>query len=96
MPDGPLTADLAESVVAAFHDEHRVLYGYDFRDDARQEVEWVNVRVTGVGPIRKPEAPAGRAGSWRRDRSDRQSVGPLRRLGRDRRLRPGRGSVPAM
>ena len=56
MPEGPLTADLAESVVAAFHDEHRVLYGYDFRDDARQEVEWVNVRVTGVGPIRKPEA----------------------------------------
>jgi N-methylhydantoinase A len=55
MPDGPLTAELAESVVAAFHDEHRVLYGYDFRDDARQEVEWVNVRVTGVGPIRKPE-----------------------------------------
>ena len=55
MPDGPLTADLAESVVAAFHDEHRVLYGYDFRDDARQEVEWVNLRVTGVGPIRKPE-----------------------------------------
>jgi N-methylhydantoinase A len=47
-------ADGAEQVVAAFHDEHRRLYGYDFRDDPRQEVEWVNVRVTGVGPIRKP------------------------------------------
>jgi N-methylhydantoinase A len=55
MPDGPLTPQLAETVVTAFHDEHRVLYGYDFRDDARQEVEWVNVRVTGIGPIRKPE-----------------------------------------
>jgi N-methylhydantoinase A len=42
-------------VVEAFHDEHRRLYGYDFRDDPRQEVEWVNLRVTGVGPIRKPE-----------------------------------------
>ena len=39
---------------SAFHDEHRALYGYDFRDDPRQEVEWVNLRVTGVGPIRKP------------------------------------------
>ena len=55
MPDGPLTPQLAETVVAAFHDEHRGLYGYDFRDDARQEVEWVNLRVTGIGPIRKPE-----------------------------------------
>ena len=27
------------------------LYGYDFRDDPRQQVEWVNLRVTGVGPI---------------------------------------------
>ena len=38
-----------------FHDEHRQLYGYDFRDDPRQQVEWVNLRVTGVGPITRPE-----------------------------------------
>jgi N-methylhydantoinase A len=50
-----VSAETAEQVVAAFHDEHRRLYGYDFRGDARQEVEWVNLRVTGVGPIRKPE-----------------------------------------
>jgi N-methylhydantoinase A len=55
LPDGGLTPELAETVVEAFHDEHRSLYGYDFRGDPRQEVEWVNVRVTGVGPIRKPE-----------------------------------------
>ena len=55
MPEGPMTQALAETVVSGFHDEHRRLYGYDFRDDARQEVEWVNVRVTGIGPIRKPE-----------------------------------------
>jgi N-methylhydantoinase A len=54
VPDGPVTADLAAQVADRFHDEHRALYGYDFRHDTRQEVEWVNLRVTGVGPIRKP------------------------------------------
>ncbi|MEP6667306.1 MAG: hydantoinase/oxoprolinase family protein [Nocardioidaceae bacterium] len=47
--EGPLTHVRAETVVTTFHDEHRRLYGYDFRDDNRQEVEWVNVRVTGIG-----------------------------------------------
>ncbi len=70
VPDGPVTAELLDAVADRFHDEHRALYGYDFRDRVRahhegrprQEVEWVNFRVTGVGPIRKPElqeAPAG-------------------------------------
>ena len=55
VPEGPVTAELFAAVAQTFHDEHKVLYGYDFRDDARQEVEWVNLRVTGIGPIRKPE-----------------------------------------
>ncbi len=55
VPDGPLTDEVLATVAARFHDEHKVLYDYDFRDDSRQEVEWVNLRVTGVGPIRKPE-----------------------------------------
>ena len=63
VPDGPVSEDLFASVAASFHDEHRVLYGYDFRDDPRQEVEWVNLRVTGVGPIRKPEVREVAAGS---------------------------------
>ncbi|MBA2560737.1 MAG: hydantoinase/oxoprolinase family protein [Propionibacteriales bacterium] len=54
VPSGPLSSLSADLVATAFHDEHRRLYGYDFRDDARQEVEWVNLRVCGVGPIRKP------------------------------------------
>jgi N-methylhydantoinase A len=54
VPDGPVTTELFEEVAGRFHEEHKALYGYDFRDDARQEVEWVNLRVTGVGPIRKP------------------------------------------
>jgi N-methylhydantoinase A len=54
VPAGTVTRELVDAVADAFHDEHRVLYGYDNRHDARQEVEWVNLRVTGIGPIRKP------------------------------------------
>ena len=57
VPEGPVTDDLVTSVAEAFHDEHRGLYGYDNRADARQEVEWVNLRVSGIGPIRKPSLP---------------------------------------
>jgi N-methylhydantoinase A len=55
VPEGPVTEELFAMVAARFHVEHMALYGYNFRDDSRQEVEWVNLRVTGVGPIRKPE-----------------------------------------
>ena len=44
-----------------FHAEHRQLYGYDFRGDPTQQVEWVNLRVTGIGPITRPEIPTLRA-----------------------------------
>ncbi len=54
-PDGEVDADFAETVANAFHAAHRDLYGYDFADDPRQQVEWVNLRVSGVGPIRRPE-----------------------------------------
>jgi N-methylhydantoinase A len=50
MPDGPVL----EEVATAFHAAHRQLYGYDFADDPRQAVEWVNLRVSGIGPIRRP------------------------------------------
>ena len=33
----------------------RALYGYDFAGDATQQVEWVNLRVSGIGPIQRPE-----------------------------------------
>ncbi|EAP97361.1 N-methylhydantoinase (ATP-hydrolyzing) A 2 [Janibacter sp. HTCC2649] len=45
----------AAKVAEAFHDAHTQLYGYDFRGDPTQQVEWVNLRVTGVGPITRPE-----------------------------------------
>ena len=53
--DGDVTEAYAADVAARFHDEHRALYGYDFRSDPTQQVEWVNLRVTGVGPITRPE-----------------------------------------
>jgi N-methylhydantoinase A len=55
VPDGVLDADALASVAAAFHAEHRALYGYDFAGDPSQPVEWVNLRVSGIGPITRPE-----------------------------------------
>ncbi|WP_313404083.1 hydantoinase/oxoprolinase family protein [Aeromicrobium sp.] len=53
--DGPFTAEIAHEVAEAFHAEHRALYGYDFKGDPDQQVEWVNLRATGIGPIQRPE-----------------------------------------
>jgi N-methylhydantoinase A len=54
-PDGPIDLAFQRAVVDAFHDEHQRLYGYAYRDQAdRHPVEWVNLRVTGVGPITRP------------------------------------------
>jgi N-methylhydantoinase A len=52
---GPVGPALAEAAAADFHAAHRALYGYDFRTDHRQQVEWVNLRVTGIGPIQRPQ-----------------------------------------
>jgi N-methylhydantoinase A len=57
LPDGPFDTAAADATVAAFHDAHERLYGYCFRDKPSQQVEWVNLRVTGVGPIERPTAP---------------------------------------
>ncbi|MEO5745292.1 MAG: hydantoinase/oxoprolinase family protein, partial [Terracoccus sp.] len=63
-PDGDIDAEYADDIAMRFHDEHRALYGYDFRSDPTQKVEWVNLRVSGVGPISRPEPrPLERAGS---------------------------------
>jgi N-methylhydantoinase A len=59
---GELDAAGADDVAGRFHDAHRALYGYDFRADAGQHVEWVNLRVSGIGPIRRPELRQGLPG----------------------------------
>ncbi|MGZ4429928.1 MAG: hydantoinase/oxoprolinase family protein [Nocardioidaceae bacterium] len=61
-PDGPVDAAFADAVADAFHAAHEQLYGYSFKGDDRQPVEWVNLRVSGIGPIARPvlrELPAG-------------------------------------
>lgn len=72
VPDGPVTTALADEVAAAFHAAHRRLYGYDNAGDARQEVEWVNLRVTGVGPIARPAIPVVAAGGGAVPRTTRR------------------------
>jgi N-methylhydantoinase A len=55
VPHERLDRAAVDAVADAFHAEHRALYGYDFSGDAAQQVEWVNLRVSGIGPIRRPE-----------------------------------------
>jgi N-methylhydantoinase A len=78
-PEGEVGPAVADAVATAFHDAHRSLYGYDFRNDPRQEVEWVNLRVTGIGPITRPEIPriaaaTGQAGGVERARTGSRPV----------------------
>ncbi|MFB4315767.1 hydantoinase/oxoprolinase family protein [Actinomadura sp. 21ATH] len=61
-PPGEVTGAFRAEVVRRFHDAHESLYGYCHRDDPRHPVEWVNYRVSGIGPIERPrprERPPG-------------------------------------
>jgi N-methylhydantoinase A len=55
VPDGAVDAPVLDEVARRFHAEHKALYGYDFSADPTQQVEWVNLRVSGIGPIQRPE-----------------------------------------
>jgi N-methylhydantoinase A len=55
VPEGRIDATVLDDVAGRFHAEHKALYGYDFAGDASQQVEWVNLRVSGIGPITRPE-----------------------------------------
>ncbi|HSV39710.1 MAG TPA: hydantoinase/oxoprolinase family protein, partial [Nocardioidaceae bacterium] len=55
VPDGRITDAALSTVADAFHAEHKALYGYDFAGDDTQQVEWVNLRVSGIGPIQRPK-----------------------------------------
>ena len=69
VPDAALDSAAADRVASAFHDAHRALYGYDFRDDPGQHVEWVNLRVSGIGPITRPELRERAAGDGAAERA---------------------------
>jgi N-methylhydantoinase A len=53
-PGGPVDAAFVQDVETRFHDAHERSYGYCYRDDPGQIVEWVNLRVTGVGAMERP------------------------------------------
>ena len=59
VPEGPPDApEFRAEAVRRFHDAHEALYGYCYRDDPdRHPVEWVNCRVSGIGPIDRPRLP---------------------------------------
>ena len=63
VPAGDLDAAALTEIADRFHAEHRSLYGYDFSQDASQQVEWVNLRVSGIGPIQRPEIRRMEAGT---------------------------------
>ena len=56
-PPGPLDEEWRATVLDRFHEAHHRLYGYGYRDDPRHAVEWVNLRVSGIGPINRPALP---------------------------------------
>lgn len=67
--EGSLDRAALDEVTRRFHAEHRALYGYDFSTDDSQQVEWVNLRVSGIGPIERPEIPVHPAASGPVDRA---------------------------
>ena len=54
VPGGPIDAGWGVEALRRFHDEHERLYGYCYRDRSHHGVEWVNVRLAGVGPLDAP------------------------------------------
>ena len=68
LPPGVIDERSAAVAADRFHDAHEQRYGYSYRRPAdrgtagRQRMEWVNLRVTGIGPIARPrlrELPPG-------------------------------------
>ncbi|MGM8887155.1 hypothetical protein ACS8FD_14620, partial [Psychrobacter sp. 1U2] len=54
VPNGNIDSNAAEDILQAFHKRHKELYTYDERDSA---VELVNVEVSIIGKVNKPELP---------------------------------------
>jgi N-methylhydantoinase A len=74
-PLGAVDGGFMDEVRARFHDEHERLYGYCYRHDPSHAVEWVNLRVTGIGPIARPapaELPSGDGDPRRARKGDRR------------------------
>jgi N-methylhydantoinase A len=79
LPPGPLTTQTMQVAAERFHDAHERRYGYSYRASAgrdgarpatpRQVIEWVNLRVTGIGPIERPKLRELSPGDGRSERA---------------------------
>ena len=69
-----------DEVARRFHAEHTALYGYDFALDPSQQVEWVNLRVSGVGPIQRPEIKQVGSSASGGSRHRREADDPVRQV----------------
>ena len=74
LPPGAMDPTHGAETVKRFHDAHEKRFGYSYRDvgdpgGERHVVEWVNLRVTGVGPIRRPRFPERPRGDGRVQRA---------------------------
>ena len=72
LPPGEINERSAAVAAERFHDAHEQRYNYSYRraggGTGSQTIEWVNLRVTGIGPIARPklrELPPGDGQSTR-------------------------------
>jgi N-methylhydantoinase A len=55
VPSGLLDRATADVAITRFHAAHQQTYGYSYANQPDQRIEWVNMRVVGLGPLRRPE-----------------------------------------
>ena len=59
LPPGEINERSAAVAAERFHDAHEQRYNYSYRraggGTGSQKIEWVNLRVTGIGPIARPK-----------------------------------------
>jgi N-methylhydantoinase A len=77
VPTGALDRAAADVAVANFHAAHARTYGYSYAERPDQRIEWVNLRVVGIGPIGRPALeprPRDRSGGIERARLSTRPV----------------------
>jgi N-methylhydantoinase A len=55
VPSGALDRSAADVALERFHAAHQRTYGYSYADHPEQRIEWVNFRLVGIGPLRRPD-----------------------------------------
>ena len=60
VPDGALDRVAADVAIGRFHAAHQQTYGYSYVNRPDQRTEWVNLRVSGMGPLQRPRVQPAR------------------------------------